>query len=96
MLIESNPIPISYVEHDQYLDKDVGLSIKGLVKELSIPLPCRVRLFHKQTGRLIYDVATSKAGEYEFNKLLNTQYFIIAHHPRNELNAVIQDNVVPK
>ena len=72
------------------------LSIKGVVKEVNSPTPCRVRLFEKNTGRLIEDVATDEVGNYEFLNLIKTKFFIVAHHPLNQYNAVIQDNVVPK
>ena len=71
-------------------------SIKGQVRELGDNNPCRVRLFEKSTGRLIEDVATDDAGHYEFLNLIKTKYFVLAHHPLNQYNAVIQDNVVPK
>lgn len=71
-------------------------SIKGQVKELGNNIPCRVRLFEKNTGRLIADVATDEVGNYEFLNLMKTRFFIVAHHPENQYNAVIQDNVVPK
>lgn len=78
------------------LNNDVGLSIKGSVKQSNAPIPCRVRLFEKLTGRLIFDKETDQYGNYEFNHLALSKYFIIAHHPLNQYNAVIQDNVVPK
>lgn len=71
-------------------------SIKGQVRELGNNIPCRVRLFEKNTGRLIADIATDDAGHYEFKGLLNTMFFIAAHHLASQYNAVIQDNVVPK
>ena len=71
-------------------------SIKGQVRELGDNNPCRVRLFEKNTGRLIADIATDNMGHYEFKGLLNTIFFIVAHHQTSQYNAVIQDNVVPK
>ena len=71
-------------------------SIKGQVKELGNNIPCRVRLFEKSTGRLIADVATDEVGNYAFLNLIKTKFFIVAHHPASQFNAVIQDNVVPK
>jgi len=73
-----------------------GYSIKGQVKELGNNIPCRVRLFEKNTGRLIEDVATDEVGNYEFLNLIKTKFFIVVHHPESKFNAVIQDNVVPK
>lgn len=71
-------------------------SIKGQVKEVGVSIPCRVRLFEKSTGRLISDVLTDSGGKYEFRNLLKVKFFIVAHHPASQFNAVIQDNVVPK
>lgn len=71
-------------------------SIKGQVKTIGVPTPCRVRLFEKLTGRIIEDKATDQNGYYEFDQLANTVFFIVAHHPASQYNAVIQDNVVPK
>ena len=71
-------------------------SIKGQVKELGNNIPCRVRLFEKSTGRMIADVETDEVGNYKFLNLMKTRFFIVAHHPENQYNAVIQDNVVPK
>lgn len=73
-----------------------GYSIKGQVKELGNNIPCRVRLFEKNTGRLLDDVATDEFGNYEFLNLIRTRFFVVAHHPASQFNAVIQDNVVPK
>jgi len=73
-----------------------GNSIKGKVSELGISLPCRVRLFEKNSGKLIADIATNTNGDYEFDHLNAITCFIVAHHPTSQFNAVIQDNVVPK
>ena len=73
-----------------------GGSIMGQVKELGNNIPCRVRLFEKTSGRLIADVATDEIGNYAFPNLIKTRFFVVAHHPASQFNAVIQDNVVPK
>ena len=75
---------------------DKGLSIKGQVRETGIPMPCRVRIFEKLSGRLVADILTDSNGFYEFDHLTKTKFFIVAHHPASQFNAVIQDNVVPK
>lgn len=72
------------------------LSIKGTVTEINLPIPCRVRLFEKLSGRMVSDVVTDNSGNYEFTNLVPVQFFLVAHHPTSQLNAVIQDNVVPK
>lgn len=81
---------------EQTLTYNLGMSIKGLVKEQNTPIPCRVRLFEKLTGRILFDKETDQYGNYEFNHLTLSKYFIVAHHPVSQYNAVIQDNVVPK
>ena len=73
-----------------------GLSIKGQVKEVGAPIPCRLRLFEKISGRLIADKLTDENGFYEFDHLTKIKFFIVAHHPASQFNAIIQDNVVPK
>jgi len=75
---------------------DRGLSIRGQIREKNIPIPCRVRLFERVSGRIIDEVLTDDAGHYEFLNLTKTKYFVIAHHPLNTYNAVIADLVVPK
>ena len=72
-------------------------SIKGQVQEMQVPLPCRVRLFERKSGLLMAEVATDSQGYYAFYNLNNEErFFVIAHHPRLQFNAVIKDNVVPK
>ena len=86
---------ITVVSGDGITKNGVG-SINGRVTEKSIPIPCRVRLFEKLSGRLIADILTDTHGNYAFNHLSQTKFFLVAHHPKNQYNAVIQDNVVPK
>ena len=70
-------------------------SIKGQVQEKKVP--CRVRLFERKSGQLMAEVATDNQGHYAFYNLNDEErFFIVAHHPRLQFNAVIQDNVVPK
>lgn len=72
-------------------------SIKGQVQEKKVPLPCRVRLFERKSGQLMAEVATDYQGYYAFYNLNDEErFFVVAHHPRLQFNAVIQDNVVPK
>lgn len=86
---------ITVVSGDGITKNGVG-SISGRVSEKSIPIPCRVRLFEKLSGRLIADILTDTYGNYAFNHLSQTKFFLVAHHPKNQYNAVIQDNVVLK
>lgn len=96
MLLNFKVIPAITPVLDAVLTSDKGLSIKGQVKEVGAPIPCRLRLFEKISGRLIADKLTDKNGFYEFDHLTKTKFFIVAHHPASQFNAVIQDNVVPK
>lgn len=96
MLVNINIVPAINTNLDPILTIDKGLSIKGQAKQKNIPLACRVRLHEKTSGRLIADVATDPNGFYEFDHLIKAKFFIVAHHPAGEFNAVIQDNVEPK
>lgn len=71
--------------------------IKGAVSKQSVPLPCIVRLYEKVSGQLVQQKLSEKSGNYEFSGLNNAfKFFIVAHDPASQFNAVIQDNVVPK
>ena len=71
-------------------------SIKGQVREENTLIPCRVRLFERKSGLLIAEVATDTQGHYAFYNLNDEErFFVVAHHPQLQFNAVIQDNVVP-
>lgn len=96
MLVNLKVITAIYANENQSIVGDKGLSIKGQVREVGIPIPCRVRLFEKLSGRLIADVLADENGFYEFDHLTKTKFFIVAHDPASQFNAVIQDNVVPK
>lgn len=94
LLVSKKPIGIPIADTNQ--SKNAVYAIRGRVSELGIKLPCRVRLFEKNSGRLIADVLTNDAGYYEIRGLAKVAFFIVAHHPASKFNAVIQDNVVPK
>lgn len=96
MLVNLQVIPGIGVSGDTTFTSTKGLSIKGQVREVGAPIPCRVRLFERVTGRVLTEKATDQNGFYEFDHLTKTKFFIVAHHPLNQYNAVIQDNVVPK
>ena len=96
MLLDIQAVNAICSSSDPILTIDVGLAIKGQVKELNIPFPCRLRLFERISGRLISEVMTDQSGNYVFNHLTTNKFFVVAHHPASQYNAVIQDNVVPK
>ena len=95
MLLDLQVIP-ALCPSDLILTSDIGLAIKGQVKELNIPFPCRLRLFERMSGRLISEVITDQSGNYVFNHLTANKFFVVVHHPSNTYNAVIADLVVPK
>lgn len=96
MLLNFPSIPALCPNTDNILVSGVGLSIKGAISEKNTPIPCRVRLFEKISGRLISDTQTDNSGNYEFNHLTKNRFFVVAHHPEYKYNAVIQDNVIPE
>lgn len=96
MLLNLHVIPGINTSNDALLTSVKGLSIKGQVKKKNVPFACRVRLHEKQTGRIIFDLPTDPNGFYEFDHLTRTKFYVVAHHPAGEFNAVIQDNVEPK
>lgn len=73
-----------------------NFKIIGKVSKLGVKIPCRVRLYEKISGKKILEVLTNADGDYEFNNLSKIEFFVIAHDPNSQYNAVIQDNVVPK
>lgn len=96
----ANKLPLS-TSSIQKVYTEIGyqsnaFTISGVVREMNLPLPCRVRVYEKLTGRLISEVLTNDRGLYSFKDLMKVPYFIVAHHPASLFNAVIQDNVVPK
>ncbi|MCL6234013.1 carboxypeptidase regulatory-like domain-containing protein [Acinetobacter sp. ANC 5579] len=95
-LIDITPLTFRSATNDGIIEFSNGLKISGKVLEKNIQIPCRVRLFEKLSGRLIEDKVTDHHGNYEFNQLTASKFFIVAHHPMSQFNAVIQDNVVPK
>lgn len=96
MLINLKVIPAICANSDPTLTTTKGFSIKGRVKEVGATIPCRLRLFEKISGRMVADTVTDMNGFYEFDHLTRIKFFIVAHHPSAQFNAVIQDNVVPK
>lgn len=72
-------------------------SITGTVMQLGQEINATVQLYSKATNQLLDSVETNKGGIYIFKSLQKSKsYFVVAHHPKSQYNAVIQDNVVPK
>lgn len=70
--------------------------IKGTVFKQGIQIPCRVRLYEKSSGLKVSETLTDASGRYYFANLEKIRFFLVAHDPVSQFNAVIQDNVVPK
>jgi len=96
MKIDFNIIPAICAVSDAVLLTDQRYSIKGQIKEDSISIPCRVRLHEKSSGRIVFDNVTDQNGSFEFNNLNQVLFYVIAHHPLNQFNALILDNLMPK
>lgn len=71
-------------------------SIAGIVQKCGINLPCRVRLYEKKTGLKRDEIVTDNNGNYKFTDLQPIEFFLVAHDPKQQYNAIIQDNVIPK
>lgn len=95
MLIDATTIANPYT-YDFGVNFENPLSIKGVVTKQNVRIPCKVRLYDKQSGRFIKEVTTDDQGNYEFTQISKMVFFIVAHDPALQFNAVIQDNVVPK
>ncbi|MFW3962365.1 carboxypeptidase regulatory-like domain-containing protein [Acinetobacter radioresistens] len=90
------PVTLVFKNNPAFKTADAK-SIRGQVQEKKVPLPCRVRLFERKSALLIAEVATDHQGYYDFNNLNDEErFFVVAHHPKLQFNAVIKDNVVPK
>ena len=92
MTITSYPV----IGIERYSVINANYSIKGAIKELNIPIPCRVRLFERTSGQMVADVLTDAVGNYQFTSLTQIKFFAVAHHPTSGFNALIFDNLIPK
>lgn len=73
--------------------------ILGTVTELGLAGSYRVRLFERESGRLIRETWSNTAGTYAFNNIAYRAngYFVVAYdHGDNPLNAAIADLVTPE
>ena len=82
--------------YDFSVNFEKPLNVKGVVTKQNVRMPCKVRLYDKQSGHFIKEVTTDDYGNYYFSQLSKMVFFIVAHDPASQFNAVIQDNVVPK
>ena len=71
-------------------------SIKGVVKKLGINHKATIYLLNPVNMNII-KTESDELGNYSFRGLAQGQaYLVFAKDINNQLNAVIQDNVVPK
>lgn len=82
--------------NDVVFERTSSLSIKGVVKKQGVNIPCRVRLYDRVSGQLVSDILSDSSGNYEFKNLTKIPFFLVAHDPLAQKNAVISDMVVPK
>lgn len=73
-------------------------SIKGTVKKLGGQYShAMIALFNKSNCQLISSTQPTDDGSYKFLGLHDRlKTFVVAFDSKNQFNAVIQDNVVPK
>lgn len=72
--------------------------IKGVTKKLGTNYAkCLIQLLHRNSGVIVDKTRSDASGNYSFSGLKkSTLYFIVAHDPASQYNAVIQDMVIPK
>lgn len=71
--------------------------ISGCTTKLNLKIPAWVSVYESKSGLLIDKIKANLDGNYTFRDLSEKHsFFIIAHDPYQQFNAVIQDNVVPK
>lgn len=70
--------------------------IRGNIAKQGVKTQCRIRLFEMATGKKVGEIMSDLDGKYHFQNLKKIPFFLVAHDPVSQFNAVIQDNVVPK
>lgn len=88
----------SYASQQNVPSNGTVASIKGTVKKLGGQYPdAMIMLFNKATYQLINTTQPKDDGSYKFLGLHNgLKTFVVAFDKKQQFNAVIQDNVVPK
>lgn len=61
-----------------------------------IPVSRVVRLFDKQSGVLVRQTISGPDGSYQFERLTDRKYFLVAHDHTLEYNAAIKDEITPE
>ncbi|MDH1690806.1 hypothetical protein [Acinetobacter junii] len=71
--------------------------VAGTVQVLGVPVANRlVRICCRETGYTLRTVRTNKFGKFKTYVSYDRNYLLLSTDPNQQLNAVIQDNVVPK
>lgn len=71
--------------------------ISGHISKMNLKISVWISIYEGVSGLLIDKVKANPDGNYTFRDLsIKHRFFIIAHDPAQQFNAVIQDNVVPK
>lgn len=74
-----------------------GFSISGTVYlkgPPQTPVPRRVRLHDRATGRPVRETWSTADGHYEFTKIAAGLYYVVTFDHTNNFNAVIADRIV--
>lgn len=72
-------------------------SISGNVTNLGAAYKdCEVRLYEKFTGLMVERTIPRIDNSYSFKSLKKCKFIVVAVDQKQQFNAVIQDNVVPK
>lgn len=74
-----------------------GFSISGSVYlkgPPQVPVPRRVRLHDRATGRPVRETWSTSDGHYEFTKIAPGLYYVVTFDHTNNFNAVIADRIV--
>lgn len=70
--------------------------VEGIVQEKNVPIAdVLVRLFSRNDAKLIGQTLSDTGGSFKFRLASNREVFVLAHHPKRQFNAVIQDIVRP-
>ncbi|MDH0711286.1 hypothetical protein [Acinetobacter johnsonii] len=70
--------------------------LAGQVMKMGVPAQSTIKVIPSRVGRVVKTIATDEQGFYKAYVPLDQSYLIYAQDKSKQLNAVIQDNVVPK
>lgn len=67
----------------------------GLVTIGGAPGSAKIRLYERETGRLVWSTVSKADGSYEFRNLSIRPYVLVAFDPDERFNAAVMDNITP-